>query len=178
MLLENTIKNIINGHEDDYKIIIQTYQQQIFSYIYRMVKNYQDAEDLTQDTFIKAYKKLASLKDTSVFKSWLYQIAYRTTVNHLKKQSIKLLSLFTDPESINEISYEIDYDTDEYGENATKIFASLSYKEHTLLTLRAIEEMSYSEISQIMGKSPAVLRKRYERLICKLKKDFPSKEED
>ena len=177
MGIENTIKNILDGNDNEYNLIIKEYQQQIFSYIYRMVKDYQDAEDLTQDTFIKAYKKLVSLKDTSVFKSWLYQIAYRTTVNHLKKKSIKFLSLFNDPESINEISYEVDYSSGEYGEKVTKIFATLSYKEHTLLVLRAIEEMSYSEISQVVGKSPAVLRKRYERLINKLKKEFPSQEE-
>lgn len=177
MSLENTIKNIQNGYDDAYGIIIKDYQQQIFSYIYRMVRNYQDAEDLTQDTFIKAYNKLATLKDISVFKSWLYQIAYRTTINHFKRQSVKSLNLFANPKSINEISFEVDYYSDEFGEKATKIFASLNYKEHTLLTLRAIEEMTYSELSQVMGKSPEVLRKRYERLISKLKKIFPSKEE-
>lgn len=177
MLIENTIKNILDDHDDEYSIIIKEYQQQIFTYIYRMVKNHQDAEDLTQDTFIKAYKKLCSLKDRSAFKSWLYQIAYRTTANHFKKQSVRSLLLFNDPESVNEISYEVDYCSGEYSEKVTNIFASLSYKEHALLTLRAIEEMSYSEISQVMGKSPVVLRKRYERLISRLKKEFPSQEE-
>ncbi len=170
MVLDNTISNILEGNEDEFNIIVQTYQQQIFSYIYRIVKNRQDAEDLTQDTFIKAYKKLDSLLDKSVFKSWLYQIAYRTTVNHLNKEKVKSFILFSNPNSINEISYELN--DHEYGEKITEIFATLSYKEHTLLTLRVIEEMSYLEISQIMGKSPAVLRKRYERLIGKLKVSF------
>ncbi len=177
MSLENTIKNILDGNDDEYNIIIKEYQQQIFSYIYRMVRNYQDAEDLTQDTFIKAYKKLTALKDTSVFKSWLYQIAYRTTINYLKKRSIKSLNLFADLESINKTSYVVDYCSDDYGDEATKIFAALNHKEHTLLTLRAIEEMSYVELSQVMGKSPEVLRKRYERLINKLKKAFPNSKE-
>ncbi len=87
------------------------------------------------------------------------------------------MNLFADPENINEISYEVDYCSDDYGEQASKIFTSLSYKEHTLLTLRAIEEMSYVELSQVMGKSPEVLRKRYERLINKLKKAFPNSKE-
>jgi len=101
MVLENTITNILEGNEEEFNIIIHTYQQQIFSYIYRIVKNRQDAEDLTQDTFIKAYKKLNSLQDKSVFKSWLYQIAYRTTVNHLNKQKVKSFILFSNPDSIN-----------------------------------------------------------------------------
>jgi RNA polymerase sigma-70 factor (ECF subfamily) len=142
-----------------------------------MVRNHQDAEDLTQDTFIKAYKNLVKLKDVPAFKAWLYQIAYTTTMNYLKKQRIKSLNLFVDPEKVNQISMQVTYHSDEYGEKATKIFATLTHKEHTLLTLRAIEEMSYQELSQVMGKSPEVLRKRYERLIIKLKKTFPSTEE-
>ncbi len=87
------------------------------------------------------------------------------------------MNLFADLESINRISYEVDYCSDDYGEEATKIFAGLNHKEHTLLTLRVVEEMSYVELSQVMGKSPEVLRKRYERLINKLKKTFPNSKE-
>ena len=99
------------------------------------------------------------------------------TINHIQKQSIKSLNLFSDPESINEISVKTDDYSDVSGDTAKKIFATLNYKEHTLLTLRAIEEMSYVELSQVMGKSPEALRKRYERLIIKLKKTFPNSEE-
>ncbi|MCH4889488.1 RNA polymerase sigma factor [Acidaminobacter sp. JC074] len=163
-------ETFIMSNEETYRIIIQTYQQQIFSYIYKMVKCKEDAEDLTQETFLKVFKKLDSLREPSLVKSWLYQIAYRTVVNHIKKQKLKSFSLFTNPDSINDLVYESNDET--YSEKAIQIFATLDHKEHTLLTLRVVEEMSYDEISLIMGKSSATLRKRYERLIKRLRSDF------
>lgn len=168
------LENRVMAVDDDYGVIVKEYQQQIFAYIYRMVKNREDAEDLTQETFIKAYRKLSELNEPSAMKSWFYQIAYRTTMNHFRSK--KLMGVFSNFESINEISYEEDYSLGEYSEKVTEIFSSLTYKEHTLLTLRAIEEMSYFEIGEIMNTSPATLRKRYERLIARLKKRFPEKE--
>ena len=172
MIIEQVVENAISGDRDAFNLIIREYQQQIFTYIFKMIKNYQDAEDLTQDTFVKAYKKISNLNDTRGLKNWLYQIAYRTTVDYIRKPSVKSLVLLFDPSSSNEVSYEADFFINEDSELVNKIFANLNYKELTLLTLRVIEEMSYSEIGVIMNKSPSVLRKRYERLIAKLKKEL------
>jgi len=172
MIQEKTINDILDGDIDCFALIVNEYQQAIFGYIYRMVKNYQDAEDLTQDTFTKAYRNLGTLKDVMGLKAWLYQIAYRTTINYIRKRQLKSLNVFASPEQVNALVYSVDFLQEEFGELATKIFNSLSYKENTLLTLRVIEEMSYEEISVIMSVSASALRKRYERLIVKLSKTF------
>lgn len=177
MINEKTIKNILDGDIDCFSEIVGDYQQQIFAYIFRMIKNHQDAEDLTQDTFTKAYKNLSSLRQVEGLKTWLYQIAYRTTINYIRKQQIKSLNLFASPEQINSLEYQVDYSMGENSDLMTKIFSNLNHKEHTLLTLRVIEEMSYEEISQIMSASASALRKRYERLISKLNKTLSSDEE-
>jgi|LGOV01.1.fsa_nt_gb RNA polymerase sigma-70 factor (ECF subfamily) len=171
MMQEEMTINVVDDREA-FNIIIREYQRRIFAYIFRIVKNYQDAEDLTQDAFIKAYKNMESVKDFSCLNNWLYQIAYRTAVDYLRRPSVKSLILLIDPASVNEVSYEVEYFSEEYNEQGSKIFATLNYKEHTLLTLRVIEEMSYIEIGKVMNKPPSVLRKRYERLIKKLEKEF------
>lgn len=177
MIGDQVIKDILEGQIDRYVEIVEMYQQQIYAYIYRMIKNPQDAEDLTQDTFTKAYKHLSSLKDVALLKSWLYQIAYRTTINHIRKTQLKSINLFLNPDQINDVACHVDYSMGEFGDLATSIFESLTYKEHTLLTLRAIEDMSYDDISLVMGVTASTLRKRYERLIKKLNITFSDKKE-
>lgn len=166
------IKNMITkkNEREQFNDVIRTHQQMIFAYIFRIVKNYQDAEDLTQDTFVKAYRKMDTLKDNRKIKSWLYQIAYHTAMDYVRKRSVLLLF---DASKVNEVVYEVDYFSDE---TTNEIMATLNYKEHTLMTLRVLEEMSYEEISSIMHVSSTVLRKRYERLIKKLRKQFLDKE--
>lgn len=172
IIKEQIIQETLKGNYEVFSSIIRKYQQQIFAYIYKIVKNYQDAEDLTQDTFTKALKNIGNLKNVDYMKSWLYQIAYRTTLNYINKKSVKSLVLFKDPSTIDVISYTSDYFSNEFSEEINDIFKLLNVKEHTLLTLRIIEDMSFKEISNIMKKPPSVLRKRYERLIKKIKNEL------
>ena len=79
------IKQIMNGEYEQYAMLIEEHQNKLFTFIYRIVNNREDAEDLTQDTFIKAYKSIHSFRFKSKFSTWLYQIGYNNSCNLIKR---------------------------------------------------------------------------------------------
>ena len=82
------IAMVLNGQKDAFSVLVQRYQQYVFTLAMRYVNNNrQDAEELSQDVFIKAYRFLADFKQTSKFSTWLYTIVHTTAVSHLRKQS-------------------------------------------------------------------------------------------
>lgn len=79
------ITRILAGKTEEYAYFLDTYGQPVFSLIVRMVNSEEDAEELTQDTFMKAFEHLSSFNGKSSFSTWIYRIAYNTALSFLKK---------------------------------------------------------------------------------------------
>ena len=80
------IKNVLQGKQGDYAILVNKYQRYVFSIVLRYVTNREVAEEISQDVFIKAYRNLGSFKGESKFSTWLYTIVHTTCLSHLRKK--------------------------------------------------------------------------------------------
>lgn len=82
------------GHADAYRELVEAYKDRLFAFVWRMVRNHHEAEDLVQAAFVKAWESLASYSDQFAFSTWLFTIGYRLCLNRLRKK--KALSGDTD----------------------------------------------------------------------------------
>lgn len=81
------IHRILKGETSLYEYFLDKYSQQVFILIIRIVENQEDAEELTQDTFLKAFEHLSSFKAESSFSTWIYRIAYNTAISATRKKN-------------------------------------------------------------------------------------------
>jgi RNA polymerase sigma-70 factor (ECF subfamily) len=144
------IKRIKAGEFDLFEDIVKRYQNGLYNFIFTIVKNKDDAMDLCQETFLKAYKALSSYKGKSSFSTWLYRIGYNTSINYLKKNK-RMINL--EIEKLN-----LHYQNNEYEKVEKKemkkaigeILSNLNAKYKTPIFLFFNENRSYKEIAEIM----------------------------
>ena len=94
---QRLIARILDGHESDYGYFLERYGGEVFAIVSRLVPNHEDAEELTQDAFVRAYSRLDSFIGRSSFSTWVCRIAYTTTVSWLRKKRIEYLSIEDSP---------------------------------------------------------------------------------
>lgn len=157
-MIQNTdqdyIEQIRSGNVDAYAALVTKYQRMIFTLALRMVGNREDAEEVSQDTFVKAYKALDSFKGTSKFSTWLYRIVYNTSLDYIKKNKRIILSEHIDEineADIGSMQNALTYiEAKEKKQLIEKALLQLPEEERVLLTLFYFEELSLKEISEIV----------------------------
>lgn len=152
---EKLVEIIREKDQELFEQIVARYQNKIFSYINRLIGNREEAEDLTQEVFIKVFKNLYGFDTKRKFSSWIYRIAHNEAVNHIKKKSyFRILSIEQNEFLQNTMSTtENLIEKIIKKENAKKIrelLDKLSFKYKEVLVLRYMEEKSYEEISDIL----------------------------
>ncbi len=161
------------GEQNNKKMIDMDYESYIapiFRFVYFKVRNYHDAEDLTQTVFLKAWKNLSRYKEKNQFLSWLYAIARNTVIDYWKKK--KEISL-----DIETMKIVIDGRQDlaqaiEQEEDLDKIMAAvelLTEDQQEIIILKFIEDFSNREISAITKKNEDAVRQLQTRAIKSLK---------
>ncbi len=146
-----------DGDNEIFEYVIDIYGQKLLNYCYSILYNYHDAEDIVQEVFIKAFNNKKHFKKGSNFSAWIYRIAYTSSIDFKRKRSFKLIPLN------NEIVKEKNIESENISEKTLKIWNKLNKDERALLYGRIIEELSYSELSEIHGISEVSLRKKYQR---------------
>lgn len=167
--IEEYIESVLKGNVDSFTNIISAYQQKIFRYCYHMLGNFQEAEDATQEVFLKVYKNLASYKKNTSFNGWIYKISYNYCISVLRKR--KLLSKFEFIEGllVQKTSTNLEYEAESFSEALHDALQKLSYEDRTILILRFVEDYPYKDIGDMFNKSPTTVRKRLERSKSKLR---------
>lgn len=140
--------------------IIERYQGRLFAYLYRLVGSKEEAEDLLQDVFIKAYKNINSYDIERKFSSWIYRIAHNEAVNHIKRKSLKRFipweNITATKDKLEMSSGDEGADTawlrKETGQEVDEAINRLPFKYKQVLVLRYYSDKSYEEISDILGK--------------------------
>ena len=159
------------GHLQSFEALVQRYHSRIYSLTYQMTSNREDAEDLTQEIFVKALQALPKFKGNSSFYTWLYRIGINKTINYRKKRNRRRpLSLDSLEEEKGEgvASQEVDKQGSparEMGLHELKIklndaINALSEKHRTVVVLHDIEGIRHEEISKIVGVSVGTVRSR------------------
>lgn len=157
------IAKTLLGDKEYFGKLIDKYWQTLTILVFNKVKNQTDTEDIVQECFIKAYKKLPSLREPKKFASWLYHIAHTTTIDWLRAQN-KHNSL-----SLHEIYAEIppqnpqNPNSSPTNEQVLKAVQSLPEKYQLVITLRYFKGMSYQEIAQHLNEPPGTISNRLHR---------------
>ena len=173
------IHSILLGDENAFGILVKKYQKSVHALAWRKVGDFHIAEEITQDTFLQAHKKLASLKNPNQFAGWLYVIADRLCRAWFRKQQLRTQSLeTTDAETLEETAHS-NYIREQREGTAVehrrqivqKLMEKLPESERTVMVLYYLGEMSGKEISKFLGVSPNTVRSRLQRARKRLKNE-------
>lgn len=168
------ISQVLSGDQQAYAGLVSRYQSYVFTLALRMVKNREDAEEVAQDAFIKAYKYLADFKGHSKFSTWLYTIVNNTGISFLRKKKLDIHSL--DNEKVFEVA-----DSQDSGMRANMIeqksklamvndaIALLSTDDAQIITLFYKAEQSLEETAQVLGIEVNAAKVRLYRARTRLK---------
>ena len=178
------IQRVLEGDDDAFSVLVRKYQKQVHALAWRKIGDFHIAEEITQDTFLKAYKKLPTLKEPQRFDSWLYVIAANRCSSWLRKKRLWTQPLEkleeTNDQHIQTGTYS-GYVAAENERNVTeaqrdvvkKLLARLQESERTVITLHYFGEMSCTEIGTFLGVSKNTIKSRLRRAQQRLKKEEP-----
>lgn len=168
------IKRILRGETELYGYFLDTYGQRIFTLVQQIVSNREDAEDLTQDIFVKAFESLKNYRGDCQFITWIYRIAYNMTSSTLRKnkQRQELLSADESMPETADTDSSFDFaDEEERDERIEDLQLALSWltaEERALITLFYYENKSIEDCAYITGLSEANTKVRLHRIRKKL----------
>jgi len=160
------------GDKSAYDDLVQRYQERVYATIYHMTSNHEDASDLAQDVFVRAWTALRSFKGDSSFYTWIYRIAVNRTINFLKQRrnrsthlSLNDLEVGTenDPEMVELVSHRTprrDAALSELQQRLNGALQKLSEEHRTVVTLHDVQGLAHEEIAQILKCNPGTVRSR------------------
>jgi RNA polymerase sigma-W factor len=155
------IRRAIDGDQDAYARLMVKYRDAIYNLIFRMIHDKSEVNDLTQETFVKAFSSLESFNHVFAFSTWLYKIASNTCIDYLRKKKLQTFSIDQVYHSEgDEYSYELpdrtfepdrDIITSQRKRLVQKAIDTLPEKYRTVIILRHVEEKNYDEIAQLLN---------------------------
>ncbi|MDE0555650.1 MAG: sigma-70 family RNA polymerase sigma factor, partial [Candidatus Poribacteria bacterium] len=173
------VHRCLAGDESAFTTLVKKYQKRVHALAWRKVGDFHIAEELAQDTFLKAYQKLGTLKNPSQFAGWLYVITNRLCIAWHRKQKPPMESLeTTSGEEIEEMSYRHyedeareKADIEHRRERVNALLEKLPESERTVVTLHYLGEMTSKAIGEFLGVSPNTVRSRLQRARNRLLKE-------
>lgn len=178
-MVEETDKNLViraqNGEERAFRLLVERYQRKVYSVAYSMVRHQEDAMDLSQEAFIKAYRNLARFQGSSSFYTWIYRITVNLCIDYLRKSG-RVQSVDYD-DRIGRDNSEVDGDGSilptrldadpsrslmrkELIEKMQQALETLSENHRSILLLREVEGLSYEEMAEVLGVSKGTVMSR------------------
>ena len=178
-MVENDVQlihRILSGDDEAFSLLVQRHQKSVHALVWRKIGDFHIAEEITQDTFLRVYKSLKTLKDPNQFAGWLYVIANRLCINWSHKNNPAIQSLEDTPiEEIEESAYthylseqrEVEA-SDHHCEIVQKLLQKLPESERTVMTLYYLGEMTVKEIAKFLGVSVNTIKSRIRRARARL----------
>src|SRR4029077_13109894 len=165
------VRRARRGDLKAYDDLVKRYQERIYATIYHMTSNHEDANDLAQDSFIKAYQALKSFKGGSSFYTWLYRISVNKTINFLKQRKNRTHM------SLNDLDFNAEHDSDlialisdktprrdaglaELQEKLNAALLKLSEPHRLVVVLHDVQGESHEEIAKVVGCNIGTVRSR------------------
>jgi|JI8StandDraft_2_1071088.scaffolds.fasta_scaffold01947_9 RNA polymerase sigma-70 factor (ECF subfamily) len=180
------ITAVLEGNTQAYAYLINKHKSLVYSLCLKITKNKEDAEEVAQDVFLKAYQQLSTFKRDSKFATWLYRIAYNTSLNKIKRKKVWQESIHQDDEDhptlqIEDTTFENQFDLLNLAEKRKYIqiaMQALSEQDAVIITLFYFAEHNLEEIAEVTGidknnvkiKLHRARKKLYNELSCLLPK--------
>ena len=165
------IKEILNGKTEQYEYFLDRYGQQVFVLVDRIVSCQEDAEELTQDVFLKAFQQLSSFKAESSFSTWIYRIATNLAISAVRKKRNDVLrlddSVFANL-SDTQVDEALEGESEEQMERLQQAMNQLEADERAMITLYYLEEKPLAEVAFILGMTEGNAKVKLHRIRKKL----------
>lgn len=172
------VERVLGGDVNAFEALVLSYEKNVYNLALRMVKNAEDASDITQDAFVKAYSSLASFRGESKFSVWLYRIVSNTCLDFLRSRSRRpAVSLYVD----NDEGEEAELDIPDVSQSPEELLErrltresvrrgldALSTEYRQILLLREIQGLSYEEIAETLSMELGTVKSRIFRARKKL----------
>jgi RNA polymerase sigma-70 factor (ECF subfamily) len=165
------VKACLDGHKSAFDVIVTRHRRSMYQLCYRFVANHEDAADLSQEAFVRAWRGLKNFKGQAALSTWLYRIAVNTCLNRVTAKRPETEPLESDR--------FVDYQTEDPGaglirnERASAVrraIAELPDKQRAALILRTYHELSHQEIADILGSSVGAVKANFFHALANLKK--------
>jgi RNA polymerase sigma-70 factor (ECF subfamily) len=163
------VRRYLSGDMSAFDELMIRYERQIYRVCYRFVDNREDAMDLAQEVFIKAFEHLTSFRQESSVKTWLYRIAMNNCINHKKKNSREFVEVTEYTGSIRP-SVQAHLEAREQSDRFRLLVKQLPPKQKAIIEMRINEQLSYDEIAQMSGRSVSTIKASVFFALEKLKK--------
>ena len=166
------IDKVLNNDVNAYASLVDMHKDMVFTIALKIVRNREDAEEIAQDVFVKAYQSLATFKKESKFSTWLYRIVYNTAISKTRKKNIETTNINYDivenysEDDINDNLNRLD--NNEQKTIINKVLKKLNPEDHLLVILYYFEEKSIDEISEIVNISQSNVKVKLFRIRKKL----------
>ena len=171
---EELLTDFAEGDNPNYafNMIVRKYQEPVYWHVRRLVISHDDANDIVQDVFLKAWQALGSFRRDAALFTWLYRIATNEALSFLKKKKRRYLLPLTDVSRQLEESLEADvyYEGDKMEKQIQKAILSLPEKQRAVFNLRYYDEMKYEDMSGILDTSVGALKASYHHAVKKIQK--------
>lgn len=168
---ETLVARTQKGDSTAFDVLIGRYKERLYATVYHMTANHEDANDLVQETFIKAFKSIDSFRGHSSFYTWVYRIAVNRTINFLKRRknrnqySLDDLdsSIQTDPDLLEMMSHVTprrEVGLNELQEKLNEALQKLSECHRAVVTMHDIQGMTHADIAKVLKCSEGTVRSR------------------
>jgi len=161
---QELVRLCLKGQERAAHELVSRYQRPVFSFIFRMVRDRELAEDLAQDTFVRAFDRLAQYDPGYKFSSWLFKVGHNLTVDHIRRRELDTVSIHGAPDAVTSdqqeatsVTLESEFERPdellearELGASIEEAIERLRPEYRTAILLRHVEGYSYDEISEVM----------------------------
>jgi RNA polymerase sigma factor (sigma-70 family) len=168
------INKVLGGDKAAYADLMKRHQRFVFTLALRFAKNREDAEEIAQDCFIKAYRSLNTFRNTAKFSTWLYRIVYTTAMTFLRKKRLDIQSIDTELGLLNVENHISDLKSDDVEHKSKMVYVNraidqLSPDDAAVITLFYQGEQSLDEIGQALGMETNTVKVKLHRARHRLK---------
>ena len=168
------IKRVLGGEQALYGQLVQQYQQYVFTLVLRFTDNREDAEEISQDIFVKAYRSLADFRGDAKFSTWLYTVVRTSCITFLRKKKLDVTSIDNERTFLQLENQESSFKANTVEQKSRHAMVNeaikmLSPDDAQILTLFYKSEQSLEEIGRIMGYDPNTIKVKLHRARHRLK---------
>jgi RNA polymerase sigma-70 factor (ECF subfamily) len=150
--------------------LVNKYKERIYSVVLRIVRNNEEAKDLTQEAFVKAYRNRQSFRGESTFYTWVYRIAVNLALNHVNRNRDRRAESIEDvtPETFSMTPID-DLEREELGQAIADAIEQLPARQRTVFVLRHYEDKAHAEIARILSITEGAVKANYHQAVHKMK---------
>ena len=173
------VADYLSGDEQSLELLIERYVNRMYHFCYQYVKNEQEAEDISQEVFVRAWRNLNKFDQEKSFKTWIFAIAKNASIDALKKKKAIHFSAFEDENGDNALLETLMDETKSVHElseqkGIARVFARavafLSPTFRTVLSLRYDDDLTFAKISETLNEPLDTVKSRHRRALAALKK--------